>query len=185
MGRECSLKHALVVGGTGMLSDAVLWLAQNGYHVSVIGRNPGKMNRLLKKHAAIKPILVDYRNEEDLKDNIEEAIQQNGAFELIVAWIRSDARQALESIFAQNSSYVQEWKLMHVLSSGRDAEEVRAGLKIPHGCDYSQVQLGFMIQNESSRWLTNNEISSGVIKAIQLDQPYHVVGVMEPVEKRP
>ena len=43
------MKHALVIGGTGMLSKVPLWLAANGYHVSVIGRNQEKMHRLLSK----------------------------------------------------------------------------------------------------------------------------------------
>ncbi|SFA85370.1 MULTISPECIES: short-chain dehydrogenase [unclassified Bacillus (in: firmicutes)] len=179
------MKHALVVGGTGMLADVVEWLAKNGYFVSVIGRDARKMNQLLHKNSRIKPILVNYRNEEDLQEKLDLAIQQDGAFDLIVAWVRSDAQRALEAIMVQNSGYLKEWKLRHVLNSGRDAADVRANLEIPELCHYSQVQLGFMIENESSRWLTNEEISSGVIKAIQLNQPYHLVGVMEPVEKRP
>lgn len=31
------MKHALVIGGSGMLAKVSLWLAENGYTVSVIG----------------------------------------------------------------------------------------------------------------------------------------------------
>ncbi|MFG6117687.1 hypothetical protein [Thalassobacillus sp. B23F22_16] len=30
------MKHGLVVGGTGMLAETTLWLADQGYHVSVV-----------------------------------------------------------------------------------------------------------------------------------------------------
>ena len=43
------MKHALVVGGTGMLSNVVLWLIAEGYQVSVIARDAGRMNRLIEK----------------------------------------------------------------------------------------------------------------------------------------
>ncbi|MGY3190168.1 hypothetical protein ACVWXS_004902 [Lysinibacillus sp. TE18511] len=33
------MRHALVVGGTGMLSGVSLWLLNQGYHVSIIARN--------------------------------------------------------------------------------------------------------------------------------------------------
>lgn len=34
------MKHALVVGGTGMLADVSIWLVNQGYQVSIIARNP-------------------------------------------------------------------------------------------------------------------------------------------------
>ncbi|MEK8198286.1 hypothetical protein [Lysinibacillus sp. FSL M8-0134] len=43
------MTHALVIGGTGMLANTSLWLVNNGYHVSVIGRNANRMERLLNK----------------------------------------------------------------------------------------------------------------------------------------
>ena len=40
------MAHALVIGGTGMLADTSLWLVNNGYHVSVIGRSAHRMEDL-------------------------------------------------------------------------------------------------------------------------------------------
>jgi hypothetical protein len=34
------MRHALVIGGSGMLAGASLWLARQGREVTVIGRNP-------------------------------------------------------------------------------------------------------------------------------------------------
>lgn len=43
------MKHALVVGGTGMLSKVSLWLVENDYHVSIIARNLERMKKLLNE----------------------------------------------------------------------------------------------------------------------------------------
>jgi len=45
------MNHALVIGGSGMLAGASLWLAQEGYRVTVIGRNPQKLKRLTDQHS--------------------------------------------------------------------------------------------------------------------------------------
>ena len=43
------MKHALVVGGTGMLSGVSLWLLDQGYHVSIIARNSDRMKNLIEQ----------------------------------------------------------------------------------------------------------------------------------------
>jgi hypothetical protein len=45
--------------------------------------------------------------------------------------------------------------------------------------------LGFKIEDNSSRWLTNDEISSGVIEAITNDEEEKIVGIVSPWDKRP
>jgi short-subunit dehydrogenase len=65
------MKHALVVGGTGMLAEVSLWLLENGYHVSIIARNMDRMNRLIEKKrfkSRVTPILVDYKNSDEQVD---------------------------------------------------------------------------------------------------------------------
>ncbi|MEI3614974.1 hypothetical protein [Pseudogracilibacillus sp. SO30301A] len=63
------MKHALVIGGTGMLSGVSLWLLDQGYHVSVIARNANRMKNLIEKtnlKCNITPILVDYTKDDEL-----------------------------------------------------------------------------------------------------------------------
>ena len=42
-----SKKHALVIGGTGMLANVCIGLARRGYIVSVIGRTRSKYQRII------------------------------------------------------------------------------------------------------------------------------------------
>jgi hypothetical protein len=47
------------------------------------------------------------------------------------------------------------------------------------------VVLGFVVENGKSRWLGGDEISSGVLAAIQSGEPLKVVGTLEPWGAKP
>ncbi|KPC97268.1 short chain dehydrogenase [Geobacillus sp. BCO2] len=202
--------HALVIGGTGMLADVSLWLVRKGYDVSVIARRRARMKQLIDcagQMASINPLLVDYRDQEALCSLISRAIQKNGTFALIIAWVHTDGNQALSTVIQKNSGHsrlctlyrcirrnavIQKnsghsgpWRLFHVLGSRADPAEAKSELCLPVTCLYRQVQLGFVVEEYGSRWLTHQEISGGVIDAIRRDAPFHLVGTLEPSKKRP
>lgn len=182
------MKHALVVGGTGMLQNVSLWLLENGYHVSVIARNPRRMENLLTKTSRkrhVTPLLVDYANNHELQNKLKNTIQQNGSIDIVVAWIHSYAKEALSTITAEISRNQNEYELFHVLGSATKLEAIKKKAAVPDNCLYYQVRLGFVLDGTYSRWLTNQEISSGVIEAIQEKKDVFTIGVVEPWEKRP
>jgi NAD(P)-dependent dehydrogenase (short-subunit alcohol dehydrogenase family) len=181
------MKHALVIGGTGMLSDVSLWLVSKGYRVSVVGRSEKRLEQLrsqAKKPTSITPLLADYREEDLLTEQIREAVNEIGPLEMVVAWIHYPFKNVLETI-TREAENPQQWKLFHVIGSRANASMIHTDLHLAENCKYRQVQLGFVIEGEQSRWLTHEEISNGVIEAILKDKQYHLVGVLEPDSKRP
>lgn len=184
------MKHALVVGGTGMLSNVLLWLVSQGCHVSVIGRNKQRMDRLIsasKDKSLITPLLLDYRDDDELIKYINASVNKNGEIDLVVAWIHSIAKKALPTIAKEIAAKSNYFRVFHVLGSSSDLNDVikKVNLFLPDGCLYRQVLLGFIIEKGYSRWLTNDEISNGVIEAIINDDVRKIVGTIEPWEKRP
>ncbi|MGE8203600.1 short-chain dehydrogenase [Heyndrickxia sp. NPDC080065] len=182
------MKHALVVGGTGMLAGVSLWLVNQGYQVSVIGRNPNRMESLAGKTEdknAITPVLVDYSNEVLLKENVRSIIKENGPIQLVIAWIHSYAERSIDIILQEVSKQNDKWRLYHVLGSSKNLNEIKKKISTPDTCLYRQIQLGFILENDNSRWLTNEEISQGVIDSIQNDRLIYTVGTIEPWGKRP
>lgn len=177
------MKKALVIGGTGMLADLSLWLASGEYHVSVLARNKQKMDHLIQKvsSSVISPIYIDYKNEKALREDIKKL----GGVDLVVAWIHSDAPNALNIIIEELSINTQPWRLFQVVGSGTDLTALRNTLNMPENVMYNQIKLGFVIENGRSRWLTNQEISRGVMEAIASDISVQIVGTVEPWEKRP
>lgn len=137
------MKHALVIGGSGMLAGTVLWLAEVGYHVSIIGRDAGKMSRLTEQAPArLSAVLVDYRDDLRLKEALRRSIAIHGDFDLVVAWIHSDAADALPSVL---SALRGGTDVFHVLGSRSNLSDVRNGLTIPEDVRYHQVQLGYQV----------------------------------------
>ncbi|MBS4209461.1 short-chain dehydrogenase [Bacillus sp. FJAT-50079] len=181
------MKHALIVGGTGMLANVSHWLVANGYHVSVIGRNQVRMEKFLERidSKEVTPIIVDYINEKELRERLQQSIRLNHPINLVVAWIHTIAPDALKAICHEVSLYHYEWSLFHVLGSSSNIEDIKQKTAVPPFCQYHQIQLGFINEGNQSRWLTHQEISNGVIEAIQQKKSVHTVGVIEPWEKRP
>lgn len=182
------MKHVLVIGGTGMLSNVSLWLLEKGYHVSIIAQNPKRMERLIEKTKFAKlitPILVDYTDRKELQEKVIDTIHQNGPIDIVVAWIHSAGEGALSVIAEEVDKLKNEWDLYHVLGSGSNLEAIKRKISMPDNCRYYQIQLGFIIEGAYSRWLTNKEIANGVIEAIQMGRRVYTVGVIEPWGRRP
>ena len=174
-------KHALVIGGTGMLGNVCVALARQGYVVSVVGRTKSKFQRLISESPvdSIFPMVVDY-NTGDVLDEVMTAIKRRNPFDLIVSWTPN--YKVLEQICELNQG-IDAFRLFHVKGSGRYFED--EPICISDNCNYRKVFLGFILENERSRWLTHDEISSGVIHQIEMDQPKGVIGRIEPYGLQP
>ncbi|WP_203364672.1 short-chain dehydrogenase [Bacillus sp. REN10] len=183
------MQHVLIVGGTGMLSEVSLWLAKNNDHVSVVARDQRKMERMVNKSVEksnIIPVLVDYSHDDELRRAILLLTEKYGSIDLVIAWIHSYAENALGSIIDIVSNNSDQWELYHILGSSSDINEIKKSITVPKNCRYHQIQLGFIIKNNMSRWLTHDEISSGVIDAIKNNEASPVViGEIEPWDRRP
>lgn len=164
-----------------MLAGVSTFLAKEGNSVSVIGRTAAKFERLKADSPpnSIFPIRVDYHSEELLTE-IEEAIAERGPFDLIVSWTPN--YQALQRICEMNDQ-AKSFRLIHVKGSRRYFEDEE--ILIPANCTYEKVFLGFVIEGEASRWLTNDEISNGVIQQITSKGEERIVGQLIPYSARP
>ena len=177
-------KHALVIGGTGMLSAVSLWLAKMGYKVSVIGRSKQKHHELVK-HAdnptLINSLCLDYNNHSILENEVKNAIQLNGPISLVISWLPS--MQLLDTVNRLVSQYIDDWKLYQVKGSRRYF--IVDLLNVPQNCAHSSIYLGFILEGNQSRWLTNAEMADGVIKSVQDERTESIIGTLHPYEKRP
>jgi NAD(P)-dependent dehydrogenase (short-subunit alcohol dehydrogenase family) len=158
----------LVVGGTGMLAGLVRALAEEGDDVTVLARWgwPGS--------GSVQSLLVDYRNADALKLVLKDA----GLFERMVAWIHSDAPGALGVL---RQSVVGD--VLHVLGSA--AADPGFPVHIPAVGEPREVILGFVRAGTHSRWLTDDEISAGVLQALNSGEPRSVIGTVTPWSDRP
>lgn len=188
------INHSLVIGGTGMLSEAALTLGEHSDALSIIARTRKSLDflgtRLLDSPAVYNPIQIDYQDVALLKKSLRAAIESYGPIDLVVAWIHSNAQDVpliVASTAAEKSLVVD---FFHVLgSSSAEPQSVpnpmELRLRTIPGLKYHKVILGFVREGGNSRWLTNQEISRGVIDAVLADAPEHFVGVVRPWSMRP
>ena len=73
------MRHALVIGGSGMLAGASLWLAREGHEVSVIGRNPQKLKRLCDQHPNLHGVSADYSRAAEFAADVARSDAETGA----------------------------------------------------------------------------------------------------------
>lgn len=175
------MKKALVVGGSGMLAGVTHWLVEQGYEVYVIGRSKRKMAKLMSHSERIHPLYVDYRQLVDFKQKLKQTFD----WDLIIAWFHHVPENPMETLLESIHEQETNCHLYHVLGSSSNLSEIKRTQEIPETCHYHQVQLGFKIEHNQSRWLTNNEISNGVIEAIKSGQSTYTVGQLEPWDQRP
>ncbi|SDJ14695.1 Rossmann-fold NAD(P)-binding domain-containing protein [Salimicrobium halophilum] len=177
-------KHALVIGGTGMLSDVTLWLAEKGYVVSVIGRDRIRHEIVRgKSHdpELINSLKVDYRDHALLETLVKDAIEEYGPISCVVSW--TPFLESLELINRIISEKNLNWKLFQVMGSRRYFEKNQ--LEVTPQCHHRSIYLGFVMEDNHSRWLTLEEIAGGVIESVKEDREESVIGVLHPYEKRP
>jgi hypothetical protein len=152
--------HALVVGGSGMLAGVCRGLAAEGHDVSVVARGSGRLEALRSER--ITPVQVDYADLDAFEAALRAAIGERGPIGLAVCWIRSwepDSLRLVADVLPDGAP------LYHVLgTTGTPAAELA-------GVDYI-VRLG----RKGDRWLTNEEISAGVLEAIARESADFLVG---------
>ncbi|RIW29611.1 hypothetical protein D3H55_18615 [Bacillus salacetis] len=181
------MRNTLVIGGTGMLGGAVRHLVKRGDEVTVLARSTDKFNRMLVHNGLMNGDVsfmpADYFKTDEVVELLNEHIKTEGAFDAAVIWMRSAAAESFDAIMGilgRDGRPVDIFKV-----NGSSASRSPLPSSEYRSINMHQIILGFKIENGESRWLTDDEISEGVIKALNTRIPLTVAGVTEPWEKRP
>lgn len=188
--------HAIVVGGSGMLRAASLGLAQRGFDVSVAARGAERLARMAEEAAAagrtLVPVVVDYADTAALRRALASACATSGPPALAVLWIHESGRAAKPVVADAMSAAGRRTRVIDVLGSASADPSRPARGPSPFGAcpriALHEVILGFAVERGRSRWLTDEEISVGVLAAVDSNgsgPPRSVVGVTEPWSARP
>lgn len=184
-------KHALIVGGTGMLSGVTRRLLRNYDIVSVIARNTRGFDRLEnesgKLSTKLNRLVVDYADYKKLTGSLLKAIKDYGEISLCVSWVHSTAPLA-PLIIAKVINDAHPADFYEVLGSAvslEGTEKREESFRAFDKLSYHSIILGFVIEGNNSRWLTNQEISTGVIESIEKGEKTQIIGVKEPWSQKP
>ncbi|MDP3633711.1 hypothetical protein [Phenylobacterium sp.] len=169
--------HTLVVGGTGMLSGLCEALVGDGGRLSLLSRRaPGPDG-----------FACDYHDRVSFAAALGAAITRSGPIDLAVAWFHTLKIEAPRLLAEQ-----VQGRLFQVLGSAAAdpahpwrLETARKVVENLPGCELRQVVLGFKLEPDGSRWLTNEEISGGVLEAVRADRSLTIIGQTQPWSAKP
>ena len=169
------MTDVLCIGATGMLAGCVRSLIADGNQADCIARTQSSLDRLRDSLApSDRDRLIthrcDYRDTQALAQILAE---MNPA--AAICWIHSPAEPVLEAIRAKLLGI----DLLQVVGSATTIPSSSSS--------YADrfVKLGIVIEGDRSRWLTNDEISSGVYSAFRSNERESIVGMIEPWDMRP
>jgi len=161
---------ALIVGGSGMLAEFCREIAGGYAHIGVIGRTKSKMQNV-NAIPNLVPIYTDYNNLEALKRELADFVGTYGKPNLTVAWVHTSAQGAVQLIaqFCEDKFYEVAG------SSGAQKSHIshkHEGSIKSLGLEYHRIVLGSI----NNRWLTDPEISQGVLAALSDKSTQHIIG---------
>ena len=176
--------HTVMIGGTGMLFAASVQLASQSHRFTSVARTGASLARLdaalSKSHGPHHMLSLDWSEPEAFVTGIVNHIEATEEPDLVVAWIHNE-RLGIRVASVLGNGNVQ---FFHIIGSAAAsprhiAAQVQAEANLPSNVAYHQVILGAAAQGNHARWLTNAEIASGVLKAVQAQQLRFVVGTLK------
>ena len=187
-----SFEYVLVIGGTGMVRDAVVQLARHSRAITVVARGTKRLSELALQASNIHTISVDYSNATGFERALTASTQGQTNFDLAVVWVHDSSPPGVMQAARFVGSAKRPGKFFHILSSAvadpsSPLRSRRADFDRIEHLKYHEVILGFVAgsSGSQSRWLTHQEISKGVIEAVETGVGRFVVGSVHPWSARP
>lgn len=166
------MSSILVVGGSGMLAGASNKLQSTYDHVGVVARHADKIEAIAG--TKIVPLLCDYHDIQQLVDVVDSFCNNYGKPKYIVSWIHGTSPNATMAI----ASFAQSHFFEVTGHPGNDNYEIALTHKrkiTQLGLTHTHIVLG----GKGHRWLTHEEISNGVLEAMDNPQPTVVIGRLQ------
>ena len=154
------LGAVLLVGGTGMLADASRWIAGQARHVTLVARAP----EALAQELGAEAVALDWKQ----LDATERISALSARFDLAVLWLHDDSCSLARPF---ENQLLPGGRLVRVHGAQSADPAVRAAREPDPrpGLRRQVVILGWhpeVSAPDGQRWLSDAEISAGVIAAI-------------------
>jgi hypothetical protein len=184
---------ALVIGGTGMLRKASVAIARKFSAFTAVAGTRASLHALAQDIGDLNAhqqyyLDLDWDDQDKFLAALSRHLSKCDPPSLVVAWVHNPSLGPRIANALTTPRYTCEF--FQILgSAGRGPTSQAAALKnqVNRRADltYHQVILGFRRDGGHSRWLTNDEISEGVLDAISAKLPTYVIGTVTPWSERP
>lgn len=182
--------HVFIVGGTGMLRQASRALAARCQTLTSVARTGASLQTLHDDIAHLglthHRLALGWRDSATFVRSLATHINRVGYPSLAVVWVHQDSLgSAIASVLARRCDFFQVHGSAAADSPACDLEQSTATNGGPEGRRRHQVILGFHRDVDGARWLTDTEISNGVLNAVAQDDAMTVAGTVTPWSSRP
>jgi hypothetical protein len=154
-------QRVLVIGGTGMLAGAVRHIARRGASVTLIARAPQALAREVGAHA----LPMDWADRASVTEALA-TLRSAERPDLMITWVHERGLwclPAFEELLPAGARSIRVY--------GSAAGDPRNGIKTdpapPQHVIRQDIVLGWVNEAQGRRWLTEEEISGGVIAAYE------------------
>ncbi|MET1073078.1 MAG: hypothetical protein ABWY11_10580 [Umezawaea sp.] len=171
-----SERMALVLGGTGMLAGCAGALVADGWKVVLPSRRPrfglaaraalgprGQLPTTNPPAERPREVAADWARPDELAERVRAVL--DGPAGLLVAWVHSTYREsvlrAVEPLLAPGAPVVE----VHDSGAVHPVHGVRE--PVIDGHPTQQVVLGHVRHGATTRWLSHEEVSEGVLAAVR------------------
>lgn len=183
--------HILIVGGTGMLRGVMEHYRKTFKTVSVLAQSKKDLEKLEKRYPGIiRGVPVDYMDEAALCSALKDSTEKHGRYDMAVVWLQ-DAPVAIPLCIAEFiGTPEKKGRLVHVrpinaAGPGVPVGGIAKGFTALSAMSYQEIILGFVREGTVSRWLDHEEITEGIVAAIDKGEPRTVIGTVTPWGERP
>ena len=174
---------ALIIGGTGMLRQCTEAIAAKAATSVLVARSTDKLNEIAAVHSNVRPFSANYTDEDFVSRLLHFLTKYNIKPNLCVLWMHKSGldnkQRLLVELAAMGSEDVEVYE---VCSSAASQPGQKSPTFSATSINHHVIILGFKIENGTSRWLTDEEISGGVLEAIDKQTNIAIVGQIEPME---
>lgn len=183
--------HALVIGGTGMLRRATVTIGAHSRRLTAVARTAtslAALKSLLPDRESDRYQTLDWNQPEKFVLALQRLVDEVGPPRLVLAWMHDLNLGPPVALTVSASNTHCDFFQVIGSSGGRPggvAKTLRKKMEGVRHVSYFQVVLGFKEQAGLSRWLSNDEISAGVLDAIKMREGCHIIGTVTPWDQRP
>jgi len=175
-----------------MLAEVSLSLAAHSEILTIVAPTDRSLSWLRQQMPTtsrkMHSLRLDWAQREEFLSEIKRHIADVGEPSLVVAWLHDDnLGPELAGVLGSSNTRCLFFHVRgsEVASPMHNARTLFVGRQIPPNVQYNQIILGFKMSGGRSRWLSDSEISRGVLEAIEANVSTFVVGSTEPWSSRP
>lgn len=164
--------------------------------MSVLARRHGPLASLRQDAAArtgrpdaINPIAADYGEIPTLAMGLRSAAIAHGPISLAACYIHTSAPMAPIVIADTIATPGKPCRYIHIVGSASPddlrQDQSRDEILSNPGIAYTRIILGFVTEPAGTRWLTDDEICTGILRAVPDPRREQIIGVVTPWESHP